>query len=492
MGGFGSFLFWFFAIFGGVVCLALLGVLVFVWLQIRVYLGLVDKVMAVTESGLRFVGVETKLTKFRLFKMALKFLLSKKARANALGSAKDFAVNRVFRRKKKGNGASLTAGLKQVAKRNEEVLLKMAYNEAVNFAKAEAGKVLSGEQIGPGDAKETALKSGGRLLRAARDEAVKEAMNLAKDEARLVLSGDAEENSVEENPAEAPAKETENFEGSKNAETEQASKKRVKKAVNLPERETVRAPKNAAQGNPVEENSAEVQTEEAENAEGLKNSEVEKAGEEVAQEPVKAPAVKAQKTLLSRLRGSSKHEPQREPETVEATSNARNAELKNETQNAAQETKAKKPLFGKLRGALTGNLQKKEMGSLEPAEAASAPKTEAKSEPEKQPNTVQENGEEPSSERGNIPAETPAGEAGNVEGGKNSAALKKVCRGMERLLSQEPIDEAKLASVVKKLLSPNSGLEIPASEWAKWGKLARQKGAYEIAATLLEKAAGEI
>ena len=290
-GSFGTFLFWFFTIFGAVIGLALIGVLVWLYLQIRMYLALVDKVMAVTESGLRFVGIEKKLTKFGLFKMALRFLLSKKARANAIVSARGFVTTRLFTRKKGAGGAAMLEKAKRVASKNEEKLLEMAYNEAVNFAKAETGKVLAGEPLNLAkDAKQAALSGGKELLKAAGGEA----LDFAQGEIRKAVAGGAPEG--REGKAEAIAEEA-----------------------------------------------------------------------AVAEAQGEAPAA-----------------------------------------------------------------------------------------------------------------------------GGASPALEKICRGMERLLSQEKLDEAKLVSVVEKLLSPDLKLDIPRKQWAKWGKLARERGAYEVAALLLEKAASEL
>ena len=309
-GSFGTFLFWFFTIFGAVIGLALIGVLVWLYLQIRMYLALVDKVMAVTESGLRFVGIEKKLTKFGLFKMALRFLLSKKARANAIVSARGFVTTRLFTRKKGAGGAAMLEKAKRVASKNEEKLLEMAYNEAVNFAKAETGKVLAGEPLNLAkDAKQAALSGGKELLKAAGGEA----LDFAQGELRKAVAGGAPE--AEKLPGGAP----EGEEGKAEAIAEEAG-----------------AAENAA------------------------------------------------------------------PDSA--------AEAQGET----------------------------------------------------------------------------------VTAGGTSPAVEKICRGMERLLSQEKLDEAKLVSVVDKLLSSDLKLDIPRKQWAKWGKLAMERGAYEVAALLLEKAASEL
>ena len=319
-GSFGTFLFWFFTIFGAVIGLALIGVLVWLYLQIRMYLALVDKVMAVTESGLRFVGIEKKLTKFGLFKMALRFLLSKKARANAIVQARGFVTTRLFTRKKGAGGAAMLEKAKRVASKNEEKLLEMAYNEAVNFAKAETGKVLAGEPLNLAkDAKQAALSGGKELLKAAGGEA----LDFAQGELRKAVAGEAPE--AEKLPDCAPE------------------------------------------------------------------------GEEGKAEAI------------------------------------------------AEKDSAAEPLA--------------EKAAAVPGKAA--------------PDSAEAQGEAPAA-------------------GGASPALEKICRGMERLLSQEKLDEAKLTSVVDKLLSSDLKLDIPRKQWAKWGKLAMERGAYEVAALLLEKAASEL
>ena len=386
-GSFGTFLFWFFTIFGAVIGLALIGVLVWLYLQIRMYLALVDKVMAVTESGLRFVGIEKKLTKFGLFKMALRFLLSKKARANAIVSARGFVTTRLFTRKKGAGGAAMLEKAKRVASKNEEKLLEMAYNEAVNFAKAETGKVLAGEPLNLAkDAKQAALSGGKELLKTAGGEA----LDFAQGEIRKAVAGGAPE--AETLPGGAP----EGEEGKAEAIAEEAAVAEAQGEA----RTEGRAAKGSALGRFLTRKKAELAKD------------------------TKQAALSGGKELLKTAGG--------------------------EALDFAQ---------GEIRKAVAGGAPEGREGKAE-AIAEEAAVAEA---------------------QGEAPA-----------AGGASPALEKICRGMERLLSQEKLDEAKLVSVVEKLLSPDLKLDIPRKQWAKWGKLARERGAYEVAALLLEKAASEL
>ena len=396
LGGFGTFLFWFFTIFGAVIGLALIGVLVWLYLQIRMYLVLVDKVMAVTESGLRFVGIEKKLTKFGLFKMALRFLLSKKARANAIVSARGFVTTRLFTRKKGAGGAAMLEKAKRVASKNEEKLLEMAYNEAVNFAKAEAGKVLAGEPLNLAeDAKQAALSGGKELLKTAGGEA----LDFAQGEIRKAVAGEAPE------AEKLPGGEPEGKEG---------------------KAEAIAAKDSAAEA-PVAKGSALGRFLTRKKAKLAKDA--------------KQAALSGGKELLKTAGG--------------------------EALDFAQ---------GEIRKAVAG----------EPPEAEKLPGGE----PEGKAEAIAE-------EAAAVPGRAAPDSAAEVQGeapaaGGASPALEKICRGMERLLSQEKLDEEKLTSVVDKLLSSDLKLDIPRKQWAKWGKLAMERGAYEVAALLLEKAASEL
>ena len=415
-GSFGTFLFWFFTIFGAVIGLALIGVLVWLYLQIRMYLVLVDKVMAVTESGLRFVGIEKKLTKFGLFKMALRFLLSKKARANAIVSARGFVTTRLFTRKKGASGAAMLEKAKRVASKNEEKLLEMAYNEAVNFAKAEAGKVLAGEPLNLAeDAKQAALSGGKELLKTAGGEA----LDFAQGELRKAVAGEAPE--AEKLPG-----------GALEGEEGKA--------------ETLAAKDSAAE------------------------APVAKAAVAEAQGEAPAEGKAAKGSALGRFLTRKK------------------AKLAKDAKQAA--LSGGKELLKTAGGEALDFAQ----GEIRKAVAGEAPEAEKLpgGEPEGEEGKAEAIAEEAGAAENAAPDSAAEAQGETVTAGGTSPAVEKICRGMERLLSQEKLDEAKLVSVVDKLLSPDLKLDIPRKQWVKWGKLARERGAYEIAALLLEKAASEL